>query len=819
MTATEAKQPGLPQHLNYHKFVAHGVIQNKDGAFLTAWEYYGPDQEYAEPVHMVHLAEQINQDIAKLSSGWMLQAEPIRMPVVVPRTEAHYPDLASQLVAEERAAEYEAEGKHYETKLVLTLTWLPPSEIGQQFSNFFFGKRRIGGKPSRLVLLGIFQSQAQQLAETLGQLGLKLHQLTDDEIIHFLRYCVTGENRVVGTEESGSHLDHAIGTAKWEPWKAKMGKLHVRVVGVFGFPRGVEPQLLDDLLRLPFSLRVSQRFIFLGTGRAVKELEVMRKKWGIPNWYNPKRIGIRQTKNITGINPDDRSVVEDDEDAEDQLQSVRRQKKEVKGGRIRAGYYTLSVILQDEDEAQVEQQAAQIVLLLNRKGFTAVLETDNAPYALRASWPGHGKENVRHPQLTSRHFTRLWCLSSPWRGPKQHPSPLYPPNSGPLIICKSTGYTPFFFTPRLHSFIIGPSEAGKTVILNSMSMGQFQYDRGQVATFDLDGGAFVPNAACGGQYYDLDKMKYAPLALIDKADEYTWALDFCERLAKLRDFAMTPRARTDLARALRDLSKAPISHRHMTGLLGQLQTHEDGLRAALNYYAGSQPGAVLDGQYSAMQDSHWLAFDMEGIQKKADAIKVPVFLAQLHLLERRLSDGRPTQMSFEEGWRVAGDVLLRDFIEESSATMRKKVVSLNLVLHSPGDLSLFPHADRLLANIGTYIFLPNPEANSPGMRKHYSDLGLGSRVIKEIAEDMRPRRDYLVKEGNQMRKFQLPWGPFQNTLLGCNGRDEKAGILKLQKEAPQTWFPQWLQQKGQPELAQQWEQRQQQQQQQSQEAA
>ena len=168
-------------------------------------------------------------------------------------------------------------------------------------------------------------------------------------------------------------------------------------------------------------------------------------------------------------------------------------------------------------------------------------------------------------------------------------------------------------------------------------------------------------------------------------------------------------------------------------------------------------------------------------------------------------------MSFEEGWRVAGDVLLRDFIEESSATMRKKVVSLNLVLHSPGDLAIFPHADRLLANIGTYIFLPNPEANSPGMRKHYSDLGLGSRVIKQIAEDMRPRRDYLVKEGNQMRVFQLPWGQWQQTLLGCNGRTEKPGILKLQKEFGDRWFTQWLRLKGQPDLAQEWERRQQQQ--------
>ncbi len=805
-------QPGLPQYLNYKVLVAPGVVQLKDGAFLSAYELHGPDQEYAAFLKMEYVAEQINQDLAKLSSGWAVQAEAIRVPVVVPPCTNHCPDITSQLIAEERAAEYAAEGKHFELRHVLALTWLPPSEVGQSVSNWLFGQRYVGKKkPSREVLLGIFQAQTKQITEALGH-DLKLRRLNDEELKRFLRLCVTGEDRVVG----GERLDEAIGTAVWETRRQKMQGQHVRVVGIYGYPKGTSPQMLDDLLRLPYCLRLSQRIICLSFRKAVKELEEKYNKWNYTNWYNPKKIGWGTAQNITKVDPNKKGVVRHNRAAEKQGDSVDDAILGIEEGEERAAHYTQIVVLQDKSEEQVEQQAAEVKLLLDRKGFTAVIETDNSAHALRGSWPGHASENVRRSQLTTRHFSRLWVTSTPWRGPDKHPSPLYPKNSGPLIICKSTGHTPFFFSPRLHSFIIGPTEAGKTTLLNSWSAAHLQYEGAQVCTFDLDGGGFVANQACGGEYFDLDTMQYAPFAHIDQENEYTWALDFCERLAGLRNYEMNWQAQRDLARALRDLAKAPREHRTMTGLLAQLQTQEKGLEQALSYYAGTNPGAVLDGQYSPTVESHWLSFDMEQIQKRAEAVRVPVFLAQLHVLDRRISDGRPTQMFFEEGWRVAGDVLLRDFIEEASATMRKKVVSLGLVLHSPGDLSIFPHADRLVANIDTYVFLPNAAADTPAMRKHYADLGLGSREIKMLADptQMQPRRDYYTVQGNQRRKFQLPWGEWQAALFAVNGRDEKPGILQLRQQhgtpregASESWLPAWLNERGHAGLANQWSQR------------
>jgi len=796
-------QQGLPQRLNYRGFVAPGVMELADGSFFYGVEYWGPDQEYANYVRMERLAEQFNNDIAKLKSGWVIQIEAIRVPIVLDATTNHCPEPTSQLMAEERAAAYRQEGAHFRTRLVLTLTWLPPLELGRKFSHYLFGAQPIKKERSRFVLLAMFQEQVKQLLDALGH-DLKFIRLTDDEMTRFLHYCVTGEDRHVG-QVAGKALHYAIGAATMEPWRGKIGKLHTRVVGVYGFPRGVLPQMLDDILQLPFSLRLSQRFMFVTGRKAIKELEKTQNKWGVPNWFNLKRLSLTATKNVVGADPNKKGVVKHNQDADNQYDSVGREITALQEGRVTGGYYTLVVVLQDEDEEVVEERAARVVEVLNHKGFTAVLETDNAPYAWQGSLPGHAA-NVRRPRLTTKHFTRLWPLSCPWRGHEQHPSPLYPPNSGPLLICKSTGSVPFAFTPRLHSLTIGPTGNGKTVLFGAMAMAHLQYENAQVNFFDHGAGAVIPTWTSGGEYFDLDAMKFAPLAHIDDPGETAWALRLLEKMAALRHFQMNTRAQEDLQRALQHLSGVGIEHRHITGLLGQLQTTEKGLETALGYYAGNQPGSVLDGKYSPLTDSHWLTFDMIEIMKRGPEISTPVLMTQVHLLDRKM-DQRPTAMFFDESWIAIEDELFENYISRSTATARKQVVSLHLVLHSPGDLNNFKQKSRIINNIGTYVFLPNEMANTGSIRKDYSDMGLSSRVIKKIAEEMVSRRHYLVKEGNQMRVFELPWGRWHQVILGVNGPTYRDRALVLKKQYGHGMTEPWLQEQGHTDLAEQWARR------------
>jgi type IV secretion system protein VirB4 len=183
------------------------------------------------------------------------------------------------------------------------------------------------------------------------------------------------------------------------------------------------------------------------------------------------------------------------------------------------------------------------------------------------------------------------------------------------LVTTTSGSTPFFLNTHVRDLgnflVIGPSGYGKTYLLNAIAIAHRQYERAQINFFDRDAGAVVPTLACGGEFFDIDAMHFAPLAHIDEEDERTWALWFCERCAKLRDFAMTPTARADVERALIALSTAPTEHRTLTNLLAQIQTHEHGLKEALSFYTLGSGGAILDGVATPTQEESWRTCDME----------------------------------------------------------------------------------------------------------------------------------------------------------------------------------------------------------------
>jgi len=163
-----ATQRGLPQYLNYARPVAPGVIENKDGAFLTAFEYTGPDQEYEEHSRMAYLADQVNQDLVHFGNGWMLESHASRTPVYLPPAMHYCPDPTSALITEERGRRYAAEGTHYETRHVLTLTYLPPAAVRRHFSDYFFSNgTRKTHQQSRQVLLRLFLADTEQFATAL----------------------------------------------------------------------------------------------------------------------------------------------------------------------------------------------------------------------------------------------------------------------------------------------------------------------------------------------------------------------------------------------------------------------------------------------------------------------------------------------------------------------------------------------------------------------------------------------------------------------------------------------------------------------------
>src|SRR5437773_10219177 len=113
---TRSHPKGLADILNCAALVGEGICLLKDGAFLAAWSYAGPDMESASHEELAVLSSQVNSALARLGNGWMLHVDAIRQPSIGYPEVGAFPNATTRLIDEERRGQYTAERAHYERR-------------------------------------------------------------------------------------------------------------------------------------------------------------------------------------------------------------------------------------------------------------------------------------------------------------------------------------------------------------------------------------------------------------------------------------------------------------------------------------------------------------------------------------------------------------------------------------------------------------------------------------------------------------------------------------------------------------------------------
>ena len=108
------KPQSLADFLPWAALVAPGVVLNKDGSFQRTARFRGPDLESATPAELVGVTARLNNALRRLGSGWAIFFEAQRNPAQ-DYPASFFPDPVSALVDEERRAQFEEEGAHFES--------------------------------------------------------------------------------------------------------------------------------------------------------------------------------------------------------------------------------------------------------------------------------------------------------------------------------------------------------------------------------------------------------------------------------------------------------------------------------------------------------------------------------------------------------------------------------------------------------------------------------------------------------------------------------------------------------------------------------
>ena len=785
------KADRLSDFLPWAALVAPGVVLNKDGSFQRTARFRGPDLDSSTPAELVATTARLNSALRRLGSGWSIFVEAVRRPALDYPVCA-FPDPASALVERERAAQFAEEGAHFESRYYLTLLWMPPAEDAARAESWLYEGRAEKGVDPRELLEG-FADRTDRLLRLFEGFFPEVQWLDDGETLSYLHSCISTRLHDVRVPETPMHLDALLAdeplTGGLEP---RLGAAHLRTLTVIGFPSATFPGLLDELNALGFAYRWSTRAIMLDKSDATKLLSKIRRQWFA------KRKSVAAI--LKEVMTNEASVLVDS-DAANKAEDADAALQELGADHVGLALVTATVTVWDEEPALAAEKLRLVEKVIQGRDFTCVTEGMNAIEAWLGSLPGHVYGNVRQPPISTLNLAHMMPLSAVWAG-LEHDAHF---NAPPLFYAKTEGSTPFRFSLHVgdvgHSLVVGPTGAGKSVLLAMMALQFRRYAGSQIFAFDFGGSIRAAALACGGDWQDLgsslsedsdEPVLLQPLARIHEPAQRNWASEWLQAILVAEGVAIDPETKDHLWSALSSLASAPVAERTLTGLAVLLQSQA--LKQALAPYCVGGPfGRLLDAESERLGEASFQAFETEGLTGSAAAPAVLSYL--FHSIEGRL-DGSPTLIIIDEGWLVLDSPAFAAQLREWLKTLRKKNASVVFATQSLADIETSAIAPAIIESCPTRIFLPNDRAVEPQILGIYRRFGLNDRQI-EILSRATAKRDYYCQSSRGNRLFELGLGEVALAFAAASSKSDQLAMSRIIEEHGRSGFAvHWLRYRG-----------------------
>ncbi|OYW89955.1 MAG: conjugal transfer protein TrbE, partial [Pseudomonadales bacterium 32-61-5] len=371
--------------------------------------------------------------------------------------------------------------------------------------------------------LETFQRSVAQAFGMFEGVVAEFHRLSDDETLSYLKRQVSPRATTVRAPSGAAFLDGLLCDAPLVGGVAPMlGNRHLRVLTIKGFPPFTHPGVLDDLSASAMTWRWMTRFVCLGREEAERELVKWRRLWFAKHKSMGALIKEMLTKEAaTFANPD---AIAKSEEVDEALQELGSEL-------IGFGFLTSTLVVLGATPEEADEKLRTAERIIASRGFVTIAESLNAVEAWLSSLAGHAYANVRHPMVSTLNLSHIAPLSTAWAGDARNRHL----NAPALSVARTDGSTPFRLDLHVgdvgHTMVVGPTGAGKSVLLSFLALQWRRFAGSKVFVFDKGGSARAALLGMGGTAIDLGGngvAAFQPLARIDlpqgRADALNWVM-------------------------------------------------------------------------------------------------------------------------------------------------------------------------------------------------------------------------------------------------------------------------------------------------------
>ena len=542
------------------------------------------------------------------------------------------------------------------------------------------------------------------------------------------------------------------------------------IVSIKDYPAYTAPGMLDNLLRLPHELTMTESFAFIDRQIADERIGLALRRL---------RAASDETTTLR--------------------QGLLGAKDDLTGGAAAYGEHHLTVHVRATTLAALDAAVADVQASLADIGAVAVREDLNLESAFWGQFPGNADFIARKALVSTANLSGLISL---------HGFPIGVPAGGPwgepITVLETTSSTPYFF--NLHSgdlgnfTLIGPSGSGKTVVLNFL-IAQAQKFHPRTFFFDKDRGAEIFIRAIGGHYDVLrpgTPTGFNPLQLPENATNQAFLRQWLSQILTPAGGQLTADENAIISSAVDANFGQPAEYRQLRYLVELLAGGARPVRGDLAsrlapWYGAGEHAWLFDNPTDQLNlDTRTAGFDMTALLDNP-ALRTPAMMYLFHRVDERL-DGSPSMIVIDEGWKALDDDVFVHRLKDWMKTIRKRNGVVGFATQSASDAIESKIAATIIEQSATQLFMSNPKAQASdycggfGLTAHELDL------VRSLPEHL---RCVLIKQGGNSVVARLDMGNMPDAITVLSGRE--ASVRKLDElrsvhgDAPSEWLPILLQ--------------------------